>query len=505
MARSLPRIFEQNRPIRSPRAKLGPVAMPLSAIVTDVAPDPVAIAQRFQGRPGFTFLHGAADGEMGRRSFVAIEPVEISTGWLPRDDGIASVSRIAGSFDAPQDGLDRSATGPSARSTPGVPGGELDTRCTVPRWIGAIPYECSRTLERAAWTRTLEDRRAPHFVQPCWHRYAAVIDIDIARGIVRVVGDDVARVERLARELRAGGLVRRDRGPARLVPLEQDDPPAAHLERIRRANELISAGDLYQVNLARRQRFAVEGQPLDLYLAMVESAPAAFGACLDWGGTVLCASSPELFLAVDPSTGRVHTAPIKGTRPRGRDAETDADLRAELDRSAKERAELTMILDVERNDLGKVCDAGSVRLLAGPSVATHATIHHRGALLGGVLRPATTPLQALRAMFPSGSVTGAPKVRAMEVIARLEPARRGLYTGAFGYVAFGGAIRLAMAIRVLTSKRGEAHYFAGGGIVADSEPEQELDETRWKGTQVERLVAERAVEVGSSTGAGGRG
>jgi anthranilate/para-aminobenzoate synthase component I len=211
------------------------------------------------------------------------------------------------------------------------------------------------------------------------------------------------------------------------------------------------------------------------------------------GGTALCASSPELFLAIDATTRRVQTAPIKGTRPRGLDAETDAEQCRGLDQSAKERAELTMILDVERSDLGKVSAPGSVRLLSPPRVETHPTIHHRAAVLGSVLRPGTTPLQALRAMFPSGSVTGAPKVRAMEVIARLEPARRGLYTGAFGYVAWSGSIRLAMAIRVLTLQKREAHYFAGGGIVADSDPEAELEETRWKGTQVERLVARATV------------
>jgi anthranilate/para-aminobenzoate synthase component I len=152
-----------------------------------------------------------------------------------------------------------------------------------------------------------------------------------------------------------------------------------------------------------------------------------------------------------------------------------------------------MILVVERNHLGKDCLPGSVRLLAGPRVKTHATVHHRSAVLGGLLRPGVTSLDALRAMFPSGSVTGAPKVRAMEVIAELEPARRGLYTGAFGYLTYGGAVALAMAIRVLTMKDGEAHYFAGGGIVADSDPEAELDETRWKGTQIERLVARRSM------------
>jgi para-aminobenzoate synthetase component 1 len=146
-------------------------------------------------------------------------------------------------------------------------------------------------------------------------------------------------------------------------------------------------------------------------------------------------------------------------------------------------------LDVERNDLGKVARPGSVKLLGPPRVETHRTIHHRSARLGADLDPRYTDLDLLRAMFPSGSVTGAPKIRAMEVIAKLEPVRRGLYTGAFGAVAFDGTLTLAMAIRVLTIRRKEAHYFAGGGIVADSDPEAELAETRWKGVQLDALAS----------------
>jgi anthranilate/para-aminobenzoate synthase component I len=446
--------------------------MPLTAVVIDRTPDPVAIAQQFAQRPGFAFLHGASDGERGQRSFVAFDPVETSSSWLPPEHERRIVTHGVGN------GAPLAAVGwPS----------ELDSRRDVPQWIGAIPYECARGLERAAWTRSPDDRPAPHLEKPRWHRYEAVIDIDSARGLLRVVGDGAAKVAAVARELGAKPLPRRSGGAPRL-DAHHDESPRAHVDRIRYAKELIRAGDLYQVNLARRQRFDVEGHPLDVYLAIAERAPAEYGACLDLGGTFVCASSPELFLAIEPA-GWVTTTPIKGTRPRGGDANADAELYRELDENAKERAELTMILDVERNDLGKVCVPGSVRLLAGPRVTTHRTVHHRSARLGGVMRRDVTPLAVLRAMFPSGSVTGAPKVRAMEVIARLEPVRRGLYTGAFGRVTYGGSVALAMAIRVLTIQGLEAHYFAGGGIVADSDPEAELDETRWKGTQIERLVA----------------
>jgi anthranilate/para-aminobenzoate synthase component I len=475
--------------------------MSLCAIVVDTPADPVALAQRFAGRPGFALLHGASDGERGGRSFLAFDPIATSTRWLPPDDGETS------SGGADRDDIVATSRADIVTRRGSAPSEAFDTRAGVPRWIGAIPYECARGLERAAWTLTPDERPAPHVVLPRWQRYGAVIDVDPMRSVVRVVGDDAAKVAALAKEIRAVPPLRAGDTPVRLAALAEDDPPRAHVERIRRAQELIRAGDLYQVNLARRLRFAVASSPLDVYLAIASSAPAAFGACIDLDGTFVCASSPELFLAVDPASGRVATAPIKGTRPRGADADADAALRRELDQSIKERAELTMILDVERNDLGKVCEPGSVRLLDPPRVRTHRTIHHRGALLGGMLKAGATPLDALRAMFPSGSVTGAPKVRAMEVIARLEPARRGLYTGAFGYVACNGALNLAMAIRVMTMKNGEAHYFAGGGIVADSDPEAELDETRWKGSQIERLVQLRtgAVPAKPSVSAAPRG
>jgi anthranilate/para-aminobenzoate synthase component I len=321
---------------------------------------------------------------------------------------------------------------------------------------------------------------------PFWWRYGAVIEIDPRCGIVRVVGDDVRRVDALARELNVRTKGERSSTP-RLRLLEAEEPAAAHIERIRRAQELISAGDLYQVNLARRLRFEVLGSPFEVYAALASEAPAPFGGCFDLGGVSVCACSPELFLAT-AARGQVRTAPVKGTRPRGRGAIDDALLARELDESVKEKAELTMILDVERNDFGRVASSGSVRLLRGPMVETHRTVHHRLAWVGARLDPRFTQLDLLRAMFPSGSVTGAPKVRAMEVIARLEPVRRGLYTGAFGSVGLDGSLRFAMAIRLLTIRGQEGHYFAGGGIVADSDPEAELEETRWKAAQLERLL-----------------
>jgi anthranilate/para-aminobenzoate synthase component I len=439
--------------------------MPFSAIVVDQAPDPIAIAARLEGRPGLSLLHSAGAAGSAGTSFIACDPIESSSSLLPE----ASALELTG---------------------------EGDTRGRAPRWIGAIPYECARSLERPGWTRRPEERPRPHVALPIWHRYQAVVEVDSAAGIVRVVGDNAGRVEALARDIGGAGPRRPEARPVRFVALPDDDPPRAHIERIRRAKELIRAGDLYQVNLARRLRFEVEGSSLDLYLAMAKQAPARFGAYLDLGGTVVCACSPELFLRLDRS-GIVRTVPIKGTRPRGGDAALDRQLARELDESPKEQAELTMILDVERNDLGRVAIPGSVRLVSGPTVDSHRSVHHRAAVVGAELRSDKSALDLVTAMFPSGSVTGAPKVRAMEVIAVLEPVRRGLYTGAFGAVAFDGSLTLAMAIRVLTIQNREGHYFAGGGIVADSDPEAELLETRWKGAQLGALLEPRVPEKAS--------
>jgi anthranilate/para-aminobenzoate synthase component I len=426
--------------------------MPVSAIVVDEAPDPVSIALGLRDRPGLSLLHDARGGP----SYVACDPVETSEALLPP----VSIAALPG-----------------------------DTRGRAPRWIGALPYECARHLERPRWGRRIEDRPPPHLSAPLWHRYDAVVEVDPGSGKVRVVGEDPRRVEALARELQRARNARSE--STRLRALPDDDPPAAHVARVRRAQTLIAAGDLYQVNLARRLRFEILGSALDLYVAMAQEARVPFGAFLDLGPTAVCASSPELFLSLEPD-GAVTTAPIKGTRPRGRDAAEDGRLARELDESPKERAELTMILDVERNDLGRVARTGSVRVTQGPSVDTFRTIHHRAAVVRAHLRANKTAADLVAAMFPSGSVTGAPKLRAMEVIAALEPARRGLYTGAFGAVSLDGSLTLAMAIRVVTVRDGEAHFFAGGGIVADSDPEAELLETRWKGLHLGPLLDERA-------------
>ncbi len=404
----------------------------LFALVVDVPPDPLALARRLVDRPGLSLLVGR------RRSYLAADPVATSLELDPE---------------------------PSLRLEPT----DRDLS-SAPRFIGVLPYEARRDLERIS---APDRRELPHVSTPRWQRYREVVEITDR---VRIIGDDRARIADLARALRRPGPELRAASLSELGPLEPDH---AHQERVRAALEHIAKGDVYVVNVARRFRFAVEGHPVAVLERMGARARAEFGAALAWGELGVAAQSPELFLRTHPD-GRVETWPIKGTRPRGRDADHDRSLCLELARDPKELAELAMVVDVERNDLGRVAVTGSVRAIDAGSVVTHRSVHHRVAKVTARLRPGIGRGELLAAMLPSGSVTGAPKIRAMELVRDLEPHRRGLYTGAFGLLRHDGSLELAMAIRTLTAVGGEAHYFAGGGIVADSDPARETDETRWK-------------------------
>src|SRR5205823_5484302 len=213
---------------------------------------------------------------------------------------------------------------------------------------------------------------------------------------------------------------------------------------------------------------------------------AAFAAYLDAGRFQLLSSSPERMLRV---RGRdVETRPVKGTRPRGADAAADARLARELCDSEKDRAELLMIVDLARNDLGRVCEYGSVRVPRLFDLETHPTVHHLVATVTGRAREEASALDVLRACFPAGSITGAPKIRAMEIIEELEPDHRGFYTGAIGYAGFDGGGEWNVAIRIMTVAGSQVTFSAGGGIVADSVPELEYEETLHKSRAMRRAL-----------------
>jgi para-aminobenzoate synthetase component 1 len=268
--------------------------------------------------------------------------------------------------------------------------------------------------------------------------------------------------------------------PVEPVRLASDFTAGEYVGAVQRAREYIADGDIFQVNLAQRFEGHCPSSGLAVYSRLRRVNPAAYAAYLAFDGLEVMSSSPEQFLLLEGD--RVTTRPIKGTRPRRRDdPEFNERMAAELLGSGKDRAELAMIVDLERNDLGRTCSYGSVRVAEHAALEGHPTVFHLVSRVTGRLhRPEQDEMSLLRGAFPGGSITGAPKVRAMEIIEGLERHARGVYTGAIGYVSFHGRMDLNIAIRTLVRHRGRVYLHSGGGIVADSRPDFEHMETLHK-------------------------
>lgn len=246
-------------------------------------------------------------------------------------------------------------------------------------------------------------------------------------------------------------------------------------EMVRAAQDYIAAGDIYQVCLSHAFDAQFPADAWSFYEALRHHSPAPYGAFLDLGGTQIASASPECFLRL--SGRRIVTRPIKGTRPRRADTQRDQRNAYDLITSVKEIAELVMITDLERNDLGRVCEYGSVTVPELLKLESYEQVHHLVSTVTGTLRENVTHLAALRACFPGGSISGAPKKRALEIISELEPHHRGIYTGAIGYFGYNGESQFSIAIRTAIFEKGAASFHAGAGIVADSVPEREWQET----------------------------
>ncbi len=252
----------------------------------------------------------------------------------------------------------------------------------------------------------------------------------------------------------------------------------AFVELVQRAQQYIRAGDIYQVNLSQRLEAELPLTAWACYRRLADVSPAPFAAFLDCDPLQIVSSSPELFLRLSGS--HIQTRPIKGTRPRSSDPTRDAQLSYELQTSAKETAELVMITDLLRNDLGKICTYGSVKVPELMRLERFSQVQHLVSTVEGELRPGTTHFGALASCFPGGSVTGAPKIRAMEIIDELEPVTRGVYTGCIGYLGFNRESQLNIAIRTALCVGSRFYFHSGAGIVADSDPQAEYAETMAK-------------------------
>ena len=297
----------------------------------------------------------------------------------------------------------------------------------------------------------------------------------------------IADAQRLAQAMAGAGAAVEE--PANLAFEVTEEDPQLYIQRVLRAKEYIRAGDIYQANLSRPWRVrpvAAAGsaghaqalQPALLYERLRQRNPAPFAALLQWGGVSVLSSSPERLLRV---SGRdVDTRPIAGTRPRTLRPGEDAPEAAALVAHPKERAEHIMLIDLERNDLGRVCEAGTVVVNELMVTETYAHVHHIVSNVQGRLRAEVTPIDALRAVFPGGTITGCPKFRCMQIIAELEGEGRGVFYGSLGYLTPGGEMDLNILIRTMTLADSQITMRTGGGIVADSDPERELNETRAK-------------------------
>ncbi len=292
-------------------------------------------------------------------------------------------------------------------------------------------------------------------------------------------------------------------GPCRVGPPESNFRREAYLAAVRRIREYIRQGDVYQVNLSQRFTFPCQGDPYSLFLQLFALNPAPFYAYLHCGDFTLLSTSMERFLW--RREDEVETRPIKGTRPRGQTPEEDAAFRRELAASPKDDAELSMIVDLLRNDLGKVCRPRTVTVAEHKRLETYQNVYHLVSIVTGRLREGTSHVDLLRAAFPGGSITGCPKIRAMEIIDELEPHVRHVYTGAIGYLGLNRTLDLNVAIRTAILTRGRGYFAVGGGVVYDSDEVAEYEETLHKGRTLFRLLAGEASAAGGGAAARGPG
>ncbi len=371
-------------------------------------------------------------------------------------------------------------------------------------WVGYFGYDWVRVLER------LPARPPDPFGLPIavLARYDSVVVFDHARQRVIAVANEIDgevderaarreldRLARLLAEVEAGRAVELPSGPPPAPPQASLSGPEFR-QAVGRAQEHIAAGDIFQVVLARRFRLGSAAEPVALYGALRSINPSPYMVLFETPDVALVGASPEML--VKKSGSRVETRPIAGTRPRGTDAVEDRRLGAELLADPKERAEHVMLVDLGRNDLGRICRAGSVEVTGFLEVERYSHVMHLCSTVEGELLPGRDALDVLCACFPAGTVSGAPKIRAMELIDELEPEARGPYAGAVGYVSHAGDLDACITIRTLVVRDGEISATAGAGIVADSDPAAEELETESKAAALLAAVAlARRLEEGS--------
>ena len=449
-------------------------------ILRELDVPPRVLRQLAASRPARypVLFDSAAEGPLGRRSILVAQPTGAL--WLDAQGNLhtqgAVPAQVVGLKDGFLGALGRWIASERASDEPALPftGG----------WAVFLGYEIAGEVEPRL---VLPRPSAAHAWQAFALRVPCALLEDALSGTVQAIAEDgdaaaLDAIESDVREL-AGAGSGSDSGatpePLAVASILEEDP-AAYLERVRRGKDYIRAGDVYQTNLSRPWQVTLRAD-VDigrLYECLRTVNPAPFAALAQWRGTTLLSSSPERLVRV---AGRlIETRPIAGTRPRSREPGADVREMAALVAHPKERAEHIMLIDLERNDLGRVCEPGSVRVEELMCIESYAHVHHIVSSVTGTLRTDVTPLDALRAVFPGGTITGCPKYRCMEIIAELEGEARGAYTGSLGLLGRDGSMDFNILIRTMTLTGREIGFRAGAGIVADSDPERELEETRAK-------------------------
>ena len=464
----------------------------MTALVEELvpAPDPVECCERLEGLPYRLFLDSAASTtRLGRYSFLTADPIDVIQSTGAGDVLDAVRARLAPHRATPVPGL------------PPFQGGVA----------GYIAYDWGLTLERLPAPR-YDDLALPDVVLGVYDWVLAWDHVDSRAWLVSTGMPEMAENARTTRARARANDVRarlenpapshprtlapshprtlapshpRTVAPSHLVEggwwnprveIRSSFTRAGYLEAVQRVREYIFAGDIFQANLSQRFEAPVRESSWAFYTRLRSRNAAPFAAFFETPEVDVISASPERFLRVDRN-GFVETRPIKGTRPRGVGPEHDAALGQALAESAKDRAENLMIVDLMRNDLSRVCAPRTVRVSELFSLEHYATVHHLVSTVVGQLEPGHDALHLLRAAFPGGSITGAPKLRAMEIIAELEPSRRGVYCGSIGYWSVTGELDTSIAIRTAVARDGHVYFSAGGGIVADSNPDEEYQET----------------------------
>lgn len=452
-------------------------ALRLEVIELEEAPAMEAVFHLLASRPYSCFLDSSLALErLGRYSFIGFDPHLVLTTrgtrcvWWRREGGTNHGE--ADPFDALRAALGEHRLEEGTEGMPPFLGGGM----------GYLAYELGRQVEKLPGA-AVDDLGLPEL---CFAFYDRVLAHDYREERTWLAAahpeDPGAVLEEARAALTAEPPAYPSPGGAVEASFVSNFTRDEYMRAVRKVKDYIYAGDIYQANLSQRFQAPLREHPWTLYRRLRRLNAAPFAAYFNAVDGQVCSSSPERFLKGEGR--RVETRPIKGTRPRSDDPDEDHRLAEELLASRKDRAELSMIVDLERNDLGRVCEYGSVEVDEHAVIEHYATVHHLVSTVVGELHPDRDVVDLLRGSFPGGSITGAPKIRSMEIIDELEPTARSVYTGSIGYLGYNGKFDLNIAIRTIICKGDTAYFQVGGGIVADSVPEDEYQETLDKGKAI---------------------